>query len=297
VSSNPSKGPLIDAEPARRHARHLMAAGVSIQAIATAAGVGVATVSGILYRRGPERPRQEKLRTENAHRILSVRAENVATRYVDPTGTRRRIQALMANGWPQLRLGTYCDLHPRYVTELLRHPSIFGTTAAAVAATYDQLWNKDPRQHGVAVGNYKWVRGYARRNAWAPPGAWDDDTIDDPQAHPEWTGECGTDRGYWVHKRQQLPVCARCETAHAEWLAERAHLSPQDLNRECFRARTAAASREADLATDARELMRFDVDLDLAAERLGVTKQHLQQALIRHPETEATAKAGLERAA
>lgn len=280
------KGPLVDAEPARRHVRNLMSAGVSLARIATAADVGIATISGMLYTRGPGRPRAEQIRLDNGRRILNVRATDIVTGYVDAAGTRRRLQALMANGWPQLRLGPHFGLHPRYVTELLRQPSVYGTTAVAVAAAYDRLWNQDPRQHGVSVGVYKKIRTHARVNAWAPPGAWDDDTIDNPDAHPEWTGECGTDRGYWVHKRQQLPMCQRCETAHDAWLAEHAHLGGQQRNQAIFRARAAAGGREADLAADARELIRYGADTEQAAARLGATKQHLQQALLRHPQPE-----------
>lgn len=285
--SHHPKGPLVDAEPARRHVRNLMAAGVSITRIAGAANVGIATISGLLYTRGTERGRAEQLRLENARRIIRLRADHIVTGYVNAAGTRRRLQALMANGWPQLRLAPHFKLHPHYVTDLIRQPRVYGTTALAVAAAYDRLWNQDPRQHGVTISAYKKVRTLARINAWAPPGAWDDETIDDPGAAPEWTGECGTDRGYWVHKRQNLPMCARCDQAHADWLTEHASLPSQKRNQAMFRARANATSREADLAHDARELMRVcGADAEQAAARLGVTRQHLQQALIRHPKPE-----------
>jgi hypothetical protein len=289
MSSNPAKGPLIDAEPTRRHVRNLMAAGVSVVRIAAHAEVGFAIVSGLLYTRGPNRPRSEKIRYENARRILAVRADQVATGCVDAAGTHRRLQALMANGWPQLRLGPHVGLHPVYVNAVLRQTRIYGTTAMNVAAAYDRLWNQDPRQHGVNVGTYKKIRSLARGNGWAPPGAWDDDTIDDPQAHPEWTGHCGTDRGWWIHQRQQLPMCTRCQQAHADWLAEHADLDPMLRNQALFKARVAAVSREADLAADARELLAYGVPVDQAAARLGVTRNHLQQALKRHPDTERAA--------
>ncbi|MFB7736236.1 hypothetical protein ACFC08_17985 [Streptomyces sp. NPDC056112] len=282
-TSRHHQGPLVDAEPVRRHVRNLMAAGVSIARLADHSEVGFPVVSQLLYPRGPGRPASIKIRLANARRILAVRAEDVVTGYVDPTGTHRRLQALMANGWPQLRLGPYIGLHPSYVNALLRQPGIYGTTAMAVAAGYDRLWNQDPRQHGIVEGTYKKVRTLARTNGWAPPGAWDDDTIDDPNAHPEWTGHCGTDRGYWVHRRQQLPMCARCEQAHQKWLAEHADLDPRERNKLQFSARATAVAREADLAHDARELMRYGANAEQAAARLGVSKQHLQQALVRHP--------------
>lgn len=287
MSSNPSKGPFVDAEPARRHTRNLMAAGVSIQRLARAAEVGQATVSGILYTRGT-RPRAEQLRQENARRILAVRPEHVVAGRVDATGTRRRLHALMAAGWPVYRIGPYINRHPHYTSYLLRQHRVYATTAHAVATVYDQLWNQDPIRNGIVPGTAKRVRNLAASNGWAPAGAWDDDTIDDPSAHPEWTGECGTDRGYWVHKRQNLPMCARCEAAHDEWLAEHADLPGQERAKKLFAARAAASSHEADVAHDARELMRVSgLDSQQAADRLGVTRQHLQQALLRHPEAVA----------
>jgi hypothetical protein len=289
VSSNPAKGPLVDAEPVRRHVRNLMSAGVSVVRIANHAGISFAVVSGLLYTRGPDRGPAQKIRLANAQRIFSVRAENLVAYYVDPTGTRRRLQALTANGWPQLRLGPHIGRHPVYVNALFTQPRIYGVTAVAVAAAYDRLWNQDPRQHGVKEGTYKRIRGLARANGWAPPGAWDDDTIDDPNAHPDWTGHCGTDRGWWIHSLEKIPHCQPCETAHQQWKTERAHLDSRTRWSELGRARGAAATREADLAADGRELLRYGAGIEQAAARLGVTKNHLQQAMKRNPETELAA--------
>jgi hypothetical protein len=283
------KGPLVDAEPVRRHVLNLQSAGVSIVRIAEHANISFAILSHLLYSRGSARPASQQIRLVNARRILSVRAEDVATGYVNPTGTHRRLQALMANGWPQLRLGPHASLHPVYINAVLKQTSVYGTTAANVAAAYDRLWNQDPRQHGVSTGTWKKVRGIAHARGWAPPGAWDDDTIDDPAAHPEWTGYCGTDRGWWTHKRQHLPMCPRCEEAHQEWLAAHAHLDNRTFHQAKFRARAEASRREADLAADARELLGYGVAIEQAAARLGVTKNHLQQAMLRHPEIERTA--------
>lgn len=284
--SRHAKGPLVDAEAARRHVRNLMTAGVSVVRIADHADISFAILSHLLYNRGPHRPASRQIRLANAQRILAVRAENVATGYVNPAGTHRRLQALMANGWPQLRLGPHIGVHPVYVNALLKQTSIFGTTAANVAAAYDRLWSQDPRQHGVRVGTYKKVRALARTNGWAPPGAWDDDTIDDPNAFPDWTGHCGTDRGWWLHSLQDMPTCLPCETAHQRWKAERAGLDHKARWAELARARAAASNRGAELAADGRELLRYGVGIDQAAERLGVSRQHLQQELLRHPDAE-----------
>jgi len=202
---------------------------------------------------------------------------------VDTTATVRRIQGLAALGWPIGWTAREVGHGPQYLFAILN-----GSGTTLQAAT-EQRVAEVAGKYGTRQGPSKSVRGCARRNGWAPLAAWDDDTIDDPDAQPDWTGHCGSDRGYWMHKRQQLPMCPRCEQAHEAWLEERADLSTQELNRERFKARAAASQREADLAIDARELMRLGADYEQAAERLGVTRNHLQQALKRHPELKGAA--------
>ena len=52
-------------------------------------------------------------------------------------------------------------------------------------------------------------------------GAWDDDTIDDPAAFPDWTGKCGTPDGYDAHyKMKILPSCQPCRDARAAYRKE-----------------------------------------------------------------------------
>jgi plasmid maintenance system antidote protein VapI len=43
------------------------------------------------------------------------------------------------------------------------------------------------------------------------------------------------------------------------------------------------------LAADARELFQYGVRIEQVAERLGVTRNHIQQELLRHPDTEKAA--------
>lgn len=220
-------------------------------------------------------------------KILAAQPQAITApgKFVDATGTTRRVQALRAIGYSPAFIATAFSFSETHVRLLSRgnQPNVRYGVAVRVAAVFADLATTPAARSTSATMS----RNYARNHGWAPPAAWDD--IDDPAAVPDWTGECGTDRGYWVHRRQQLTMCPRCERAHQAWLAERADLAPQELNQERFRARAAAGGREADLATDARELMRYGVDTERAAERLGVTRNHLQQVLIRHPADEAVA--------
>ncbi|MFF8297698.1 hypothetical protein ACF07M_20190 [Streptomyces globisporus] len=212
MTTTRTQGPLTDAEPVARHVRELMAAGVSYARIAAAAGVNTSTVNHLLYGR-VHRPKAQRITTQNAQRILAVDVSQVTTGVVDATGTQRRLQALMAVGWPALRLGNILDLHPVYVRELQRRPRVYSKTAHAMAVAYNRLWNKEPERHGVSVQAANRSRNYARTKGWPPPAAWDDDLIDDPHAAPEWTGHCGTMRGWKAHREQNIPTCAACQAS------------------------------------------------------------------------------------
>ncbi|MFI8206843.1 hypothetical protein [Streptomyces sp. NPDC085937] len=216
-------------------------------------------------------------------KILAVApgAEPSPGMYIDATGPRRRLQALSAIGYSGRQIAQRIGTAEARIQKIASgvQPTVRYGLVRRINSLYDQL-SQTPAPAGRSRTR---VIRHALDNHYAPPGTWDDDTIDDPNAHPEWTGHCGTDRGWWIHQNQQLPTCARCEQAHQAWLAAHAHLDNRAFNQAKFRARAEASQREAALAADARELLSLNVHIEQAAERLGVTKNHLQQAMKRHP--------------
>jgi len=88
--------------------------------------------------------------------------------------------------------------------------------ARAMRALYDELWQADPADHGASPGGITRARRYAAERRWAPPQAWDDDTIDNPDAFPDWTGQCGTPQGVGAHRRAGIPACDPCRRARNE---------------------------------------------------------------------------------
>lgn len=185
--------PFTDAGPVRRHVRTLQAVGLGYERIAELSGVNKAVVIHLLYGcTGKKRAR--KIRTENAVKLLALRPrigdvhDHVP---VDGTGARRRLQALARLGFTNRYLGARVGMQPSHLGRLVG--SRIGVTAAnhrAIAKLYDELWDQDPAAHGVLY----WVAAKTVRNAtargWAPPAAWDDDTIDDPTATPD-LGDAG----------------------------------------------------------------------------------------------------------
>lgn len=209
--------PYIDAAPARAHVRMLMDYGIGWKRIAEMAGVGRGTVEKLLYgarHRGMEP--SKGLRPETARRLLAVQPEGARLGggvSVDATGSHRRIRALVAAGWPQAQLADRLGMQRSNFGKTMRSERVLASTERAVRNLYDQLWRADPRDHGVTPQGCSRARNYARTQQWAPVGAWDDDTIDDPAAAPDWTGRCGTPQGYSAHYQIGIPVCQPCRSA------------------------------------------------------------------------------------
>ena len=99
---------------------------------------------------------------------------------VDAAGTRRRLQALAAAGWPMTWLDARLGYRPGRCYQTTRRQWVTLRVAAEIAELYDALWD----QPSGAGREDRRARTMAATKGWAPPLAWDDDTIDDPDATP-----------------------------------------------------------------------------------------------------------------
>ncbi|WP_097982853.1 hypothetical protein [Streptomyces sp. f150] len=207
---------------------------------------------------------------------MAIRPAATGGQYIDSTGTVRRVRALIALGYTLIDIAESANVAVARVQTLAAgYPSLRRTVAERITNTYRAL--------SETPGTNTRAKNRALANRWAPPATWDDDTIDDPQARPEWTGHCGTDRGWWSHRQQNIPMCEACDQAHAEWKAEHAHLPRSEFMTRLTASRASASRRGETIAHDGRELLAQGHTVELAAERLGITLQHLHQELRRHP--------------
>ena len=162
--------------------------GIGWRRTATLAGVSTGVVSRLLYGGTGDRPPARRVRPETAAALLAVRPspETIADQVlVGATGTHRCIQALVTIGSSQQSLAGQLGMLRSNFGQVMRRERITAGTARAVAALYDELWNRQPpesaRWQRIAANR---ARNYARAAGWAPPAAWDDDRIDDPDAAP-----------------------------------------------------------------------------------------------------------------
>jgi AraC-like DNA-binding protein len=181
---------LVDAQPVRDHLLALQAAGISINAVARAAGLDEWTLRNFLPSPSSKRPRKHRVTPATKQKILAVTADQAALGYVDGTGSRRRIQALVADGWPMRRLADYIGCSPTYVGDLVRrtekdHP-IRRATAAKVAQAYEHLRTQRPARHGIEARQIRRMRKLATERKWPTPAYWAErmDVIDDPHFEP-----------------------------------------------------------------------------------------------------------------
>lgn len=132
-----------------------------------------------------------KIRPESARKILGVHPNRrpdptLGGQLVDSTGTIRRLQALVAMGYPGAELLRMIGAHEAYVTRMMTYPMVTVTTRDRVRDLYDDLWDTPPvprdQKHAYQIRR---TRKRALSRGWVPPLAWDDDAIDDPTAAPD----------------------------------------------------------------------------------------------------------------
>ncbi|MFD0074316.1 hypothetical protein ACFVIY_17965 [Streptomyces sp. NPDC127166] len=279
--------PFADAGPVRQHVKDIQAVGMSVDNIATVTGISASNLSRLLYS-NCGRPPISKMRTETAATLLAywpTLDDFYDAAIVDATGTRRRARALAAMGWPVTQIHhhiSFCNV--KTLEEARSATHVTARLARAVRDFYKWASVGTAEGHGITPWLAKRGRGYASRQGWEDPSVWDEDTMDDPGALPEWTGFCGSDRGWWTHRLEHIPVCEPCQAAHDQWIQDRKHLSNSDRYKALGRARAEASNRGAAIAEDARELIRLGADYETAAQRIGVTRNHLQQELLRNPD-------------
>ncbi len=167
--------PMVPVETVRAHIADLRAAGMRIVDIAEDSGVPLDTINRVTFA-----TRQQWVTPLTAALIRGVQPRPVDSALVSAVGTIRRLQALARIGW---------------TTELIAERG--GTTADAVRKLSDSTLvtraNRDRIR--AAYEQLSGTRGPSRlaalrseRRGFLPPLAWDEGSIDDPNAVPHVGG-------------------------------------------------------------------------------------------------------------
>jgi DNA invertase Pin-like site-specific DNA recombinase len=155
------------------HLQTLIAAGMSLSAIARAADVSRDTVTE--HARGAH----PFIRRSRAVRILAVRPEHADPNSLIPAlGSRRRTQALYAAGYGAYTIARHTGITARAIDYILigARTTVTIATRNAIAEAYRQLAphpakNSRTQRRAAAEG-------------WPGPDYWDDDDFDNPDFEP-----------------------------------------------------------------------------------------------------------------
>jgi transcriptional regulator with XRE-family HTH domain len=125
---------------------------------------------------------------------------------LDSTGTVRRVDALRVMGYPKHFLADYLGVqHQNMPCSPDPRKSVYPDLAQQVREMYDKLKDADPADFVTGAGVARALTAVRKISPPPIPGhCWDEDTIDDPDALPEWTGACGTEYGYRIHLREVM---------------------------------------------------------------------------------------------
>jgi plasmid maintenance system antidote protein VapI len=178
--------PFVDATPVREHIQQLLESNITIDAIARTVGVPRESIIDFTHQRRRSRGLRHSTDPQLAAKILAVTPDTIDAGRVDATGSHRRIQALIAAGWPLIHIGRQFGMHEQRPEQILRCKRVYAATRRQVADGYERVSRLRPEHRGVPRQWARLSRERAAANRWPNPGYWADrmDVIDDPDFEP-----------------------------------------------------------------------------------------------------------------
>lgn len=252
--------PFVAAQPVRDHVNRLRAAGMPVWALEQHFGMSAHHLDHLLWGSEGSGPGKE-VRTETAQMLLGYwpKLDDFPdSARIDPTGTRRRLQALQVRGFNLIAIAGKSGIAARYFQKAVNADRVTARLARAVRDVYGAWWNADPCDHEVKAWVADRTRRAAQRHGWHGPLAWDDDTIDDPAAVPQTDAaapvatEGGNVAARWLmgeavilgrdDRREVLQHLFEWTNDTAEEIAARLDMTPEAAERQWHRMQEKAAA-------------------------------------------------------
>jgi len=156
-----------------------------VHRIAALTGTPVSHVRALAGTGPGSRPPVRRVRRQTAQRLLALtptHATPAPGSRVAGTGTRRRLQALGALGWPLPRLAEALGQSASSLSRTMTAGSVTAAPDLQVRHLYHRLTRLSPPQTTPAQrAAADAARAHAQQQGWLPPLGWDDiDTDPDP---------------------------------------------------------------------------------------------------------------------
>jgi hypothetical protein len=268
---------LVDADDARAHVRNMNRIWlISYEAVALAVGLNKSTIYHLMDgapSRGLKPPAKISARVSDA--ILAFTMDDLPDHVrINAVGSVRRLQSLAVAGWPLTEIGTRAnaDVSRLSVIRSGEPPTVFVSMAQRIRCAFDELDALDPLNY-LPSRSVGYARSHAAAKGWLPSKAWAD-AIDEPDVKPWQMVRCSFQTCIHGAKDERL----LCDN-HLERIRERGTLEGM----RAMRNRNALIEdARFVLATDPPiDLETGDINRDALAQRLGVTWETLERALLR----------------
>jgi hypothetical protein len=177
-----------DLEAVLAHIELLRQSGIGAHQIADLANIGHSTIARMIWQFAIGRT--AKVTVEVANRILAVRYDvrKLAPRtIVDSTRARRLLQALVVAGWPVPLLAQRYGTDRQNFLKYFHRERYAASVCVRILDLFEECWREGPPN--VSKQSATRARLLADKHGWVGIGAWDDDTIDDPNAEPNLRGD------------------------------------------------------------------------------------------------------------
>jgi DNA-binding CsgD family transcriptional regulator len=261
---------VVPADAAREHVTRLQQAGIRVTQLARLAGVDHVTVGKIA------RTDDVRISVQVEAAILAVavpeRAADVmpGKALVPIHGAQRRIQALIAFGYPRVQLARELGMRSNSgaMEALVGHRyrgggaglSITAERERAVRAVFDRLQ--------LVAGPSERAQALGRRRGWALPFEWDEPALDDPHGKPvraRWTRASAT-----AERREQVSdLTARGLTTPQ--IADRLATTERTVERDRVHTKTRSAQQVSQI--EAMSALAVQARRDIAARRAGTQRR------------------------
>lgn len=218
------KGPEVEKLAERLRSYH--SRGMPYRAMSEQSGVAQSTISVLLKQKGGMTRRNY----DRLSRVRFAESDGLGARK-SPVGAVRRIRALWAAGYTLEFLTQQLGGGNAQLCRMLRGNAkrTHADYDERIAALYRKFSEQDPVAAGVSKQGSTLARNQGSRLGYPPPHCWDADTIDNPDAIPEWTGACGTAEGLRIHQREGIPACPACQNVNLGPAAGALTLNPVKL--------------------------------------------------------------------
>lgn len=229
--------------------------GWSTSAVVSVTGLD-RTVVESFYRRYLIVVRERQYGRTLSERIIAAAGRTPTEGSIGAVGTQRRLQALAFMGWDLTSISARTGVTENVLLHVRsgKQTRVKAAAAARVAAVFDKVsMTPGPSKRTATIAT--------RRYGWAPPLAWDDDTIDDPTATPATSSPAtvhvddvdevavaraihGTDgppvRLNRAERRIVVEELLRRGVSHSQ-IADRVGVTPRTIERDIRDLRTTAA--------------------------------------------------------